>query len=241
MQMASKHQRDANAAHTPNEHIQAFSLIVASSHCVHHMMMLESDALFSSTNFFALFALENWKETKKKVSVDDQHQPNGFHIHAPTRPLTCEFFSWSFAPTRSNITQLSTNTAVIMHIDCNCKRFPMLPSTSSAWSHVCGSLLVLSDVAILLHAADDAAAYQTRRKIAELKSFIRILCVFRSHGASNAMCWMCLWLWNDREYAEGNDPHFFGTHIAVPDSSICLLLILIIRLLLIAFYKKKKT
>lgn len=55
-------------------------------------------------------------------------------------------------------------------------------------------------------------------------------------------CWLCLWLWNDREFSEGNDPHFSGLASQCPTRlSICLRLFLIIRLrrLLVAFYEKK--
>lgn len=129
----------------------------------------------------------NKKKPKKKRSVDDQHQPNEFQQTNTTSPNR-EFSSdRSHTHTTSHYATFNQHWRAIMHIECNCKRkrFSMLPSTtSSSSSHVCGSLLVLSDDRPLDSCSAWCTAHLTTRKIAELKFVIRILCVFYSHGAS---------------------------------------------------------
>lgn len=171
-------------------------------------------------NFFAVFALENQKRNLKSKSSPASTSRMKFYFPAPTLRhkvvnFSCDHSNKHNERLRNSQPTLLTDHAQLMQLQT---RTFSDGSINFMITHMCGSFSVLSD--FRRHgtcsgwhsSASDKP--QDRRTQNCCKNFVRFSftwCV---------KCWMCLWLWNDREFTEGNDPHIFGTRIAVPDSSI---------------------
>lgn len=91
---------------------------------MHHMMMLESGALrFLLNEFLCSFRPRKTKKKPKKRSVDGQHQPNEFlYPRTNTPPSSCEFSCDHSHTHHQRLRNFQPTPALIVHIDCNCKR-----------------------------------------------------------------------------------------------------------------------
>lgn len=192
------------------------------------------------SNFFALFALEKRNETKK---IHQRPAPAKWSFTSThTSKSSCEFF-WSVKLTHRRITQLCTNTA---RRACT--------SNAAAKANVYGgSINIITcvwefvDVARwspernLIHMTSSASDKSKDRRTENCyKNFVR----FSVHMVRRVRCAGCVCDFEMTVNIRRVTTHiFFGTRIAVPDSSISIfprlrLVLIIIRLLLIAFYEE---
>lgn len=191
---------------TPHEHIERFSLIVCPSR-EHRGGGGDDGAVIRVRRRILAALLHSRKEGSQKTTSTTSTSQN-----AHTTGELWIFVLIARTNTDEDYATFNQHWLEIIHSgECSSS------DSFSSSPHVCGSLWVLPDERLLCRLAVSATTHRTTPKIAELKIVIRILCVLPfTCLVRRAMRSMYLWLWNDREFTEGNDPHFLGLATQCP-------------------------